>query len=508
MTWNRVKLRGIAALGLLGLPYGLLFAAGTVWLYQYHALLWWCVASLAATLLGWLLLRGLRQAPGPAVEPALAWPPVGVAAWKDVDALAAQVEGENLPLDQPQKLWDVVRRVVDTVARHYHPQSRDPWLEIPLPHVLRILELALGDLRRATLGYVPGAHLLTIADLRRLQKLAGVANRSYFWYRIVSFLVNAPAALVREARDAAFGRMTSGSADTLRRWAVGFFVRRTGYYAIELYGHHLTLDDAPRAEAPGWRSQQDVATDAGRVQTLDQEPLRLLVVGQKKAGKSSLVNALFGQYRAATDVLPQTQQVEPYVLEREGLPQVIVLDTAGYDAGTEPPAWGPLLRQARGCDVVLCVCSAATAARQADRQCLDALRAEYQQSPERHPPVILAALTHIDRLRPVAEWSPPYRLAPPEGPKAQQMAEAVEAVAGDLGLPTDDVIPLCTLPDRAYYNVEEALVPRLLDRLPEAQRVKCLRVLRQQHAAAAWRRLGQQAVQAGRVLLGTLREMK
>ena len=190
------------------------------------------------------------------MQPALAWPPVGQAPWQDVEALAARLEAEDLPLDQPQKLWDVVRQVVDAVARHYHPQSRDPWLETPLPHVLRIMELALGDLRRATLGYLPGAHILTIADLGRLQKLAGAANRSYIWYRIISFAVNAPAALVREARDAAFGRLTTGSAQTLKRWAVGFFVRRTGYYAIELYGRHLSLDDAPPAEAPGRQSRQ------------------------------------------------------------------------------------------------------------------------------------------------------------------------------------------------------------------------------------------------------------
>ena len=230
----------------------------------------------------------------------------------------------------------------------------------------------------------------------------------------------------------------------------------------------------------------------------------MLIVGQKKAGKSSLVNALFGQDRAATDVLPQTQQVEPYVLHARG---PAAGDRAGYGRlrrRREPPPLGPLLRQAGGCDLLLCVCSAATAARQADRQCLDALRAEFQRHPDRHPPVLLAVVTHIDRLRPVAQWSPPYRLAPPEGPKAQQMAEAIEAVAADLALPPGDVIPVCTLPERDYYNVEEALVPRILDRLPEVLRAKCLRVLRQQHAAATWRRLGQQAVQAGRVLLGTL----
>ena len=38
---KNLKIRGIAALGLLSLPYLLLFAAGSVWLYQYHMLVWW-----------------------------------------------------------------------------------------------------------------------------------------------------------------------------------------------------------------------------------------------------------------------------------------------------------------------------------------------------------------------------------------------------------------------------------------------------------------------------------
>ena len=225
----------------------------------------------------------------------------------------------------------VVRRVADVVARHYHPDAADPWLETPLPHVLRIVELVARDLRRATLGYVPGSHILTIGDLRRLQKLAGMAHRSYFWYRIASFVINTPAAFLREARDAVFGQLKDMSTETARRWAVGYFVRRTGYYAIQLYGGQMVLDDAQPADAPLRQSRQDAGEDLQRTGLLDKEPLRILVVGQKKSGKSSLINALFGEYRAATDVVPRTDQVEPYVLEREGLPQAIVLDTAGYD---------------------------------------------------------------------------------------------------------------------------------------------------------------------------------
>ena len=180
---------------------------------------------------------------------------------------------------------------------------------------------------------------------------------------------------------------------------------------------------------------------------------------------------MFDDYRAATDIVPRTQEVEPYVLRREGLPQAIVLDTAGYDVADPRHVLGSLIDRLHGCDMVVCVCSAASAAREADRRFLSELRAEFQRNPDRHMPVIVAALTHIDRLRPLREWSPPYRLDPPSGPKARQIAEAVEAVAADLALTPAEVIPVCLSPER-IYNVEEALVPAMLDRLPAAQRVQ------------------------------------
>ena len=93
---------------------------------------------------------------------------------------------------------------------------------------------------------------------------------------------------------------------------------------------------------------------------------------------------------------------------------------------------GPLIESLHGCDMVVCVCSAASAAREADRRFLNELRAEFQRNPDRHMPVVITALTHIDRLRPLQEWNPPYRLDPPEGPKAEQIADAIEAVAADL----------------------------------------------------------------------------
>ena len=182
--------------------------------------------------------------------------------WQQVEQLAVEVEGEGLPLDHPEQLLAVVRRVADVVARYYHPDAADPWLETPLPQVLRIVELVARDMRQATLGYVPGSHILTIGDLRRLQKLAGMAQRSYFWYRIASFVINTPAAFLREARDTVFGRLKVMSTETAKRWAIGYFIRRTGYYAIQLYSNQMVMDEAQPADTLLRQSRQDASEDS------------------------------------------------------------------------------------------------------------------------------------------------------------------------------------------------------------------------------------------------------
>ena len=57
------KIRAAVAVGLLSIPYVLLFAAGSVWLFQNHLLLGWAGLSLACTAAGWYLLRGVAFGP-------------------------------------------------------------------------------------------------------------------------------------------------------------------------------------------------------------------------------------------------------------------------------------------------------------------------------------------------------------------------------------------------------------------------------------------------------------
>ena len=80
---------------------------------------------------------------------------------------------------------------------------------------------------------------------------------------------------------------------------------------------------------------------------------------------------------------------------------------------------------------------------------------------------MVVALTHIDQLRPLAEWDPPYDLAHPAGSKAQNIRDAIQAVEHDLRLTPEQVVtPVCLRPDR-LYNIEEGLAPAILTAMPE-----------------------------------------
>jgi uncharacterized protein len=187
-------------------------------------------------------------------------------------------------------------------------------------------------------------------------------------------------------------------------------------------------------------------------------------------------------------------------VERDGVGQMIVLDTAGYGG----PAARDEVRRTEAellrVDIVLLVCAATSAARHPDRQLLARVTALFASHPEAVPPPIIVILTHIDRLRPLREWAPPYNIAQPQRAKEQAIVQAIEVIARDLETPLSDVIPVCLQPGR-LYNIEEGVIPAILGRLANAKRVQYLRCLREQQREDYWNRLRRQAINAGRILL-------
>ncbi len=169
----------------------------------------------------------------------------------------------------------------------------------------------------------------------------------------------------------------------------------------------------------------------GDVDLLNQlEPVStsIAVMGQVKAGKSSLINALLKEQKASTSILPETRRVAKYETTLPGSDKrLVLLDTPGYsEADVSSQQRNEVRKAVEMADIVLLVLSAASPARQSDVQMLRDLADHYRQRRHLKPPPILAVLTHIDELRPIREWQPPYDWRHPSSAKEDSMAAAVE----------------------------------------------------------------------------------
>ncbi len=486
-------------------PYVLVLAAGWWWLYEKGYLIGWAAAAGVMLLAGKWLLRWAKQtnaARSPSgVQPSPNWAPSSEPAWKKVEELSARARQEDWPLDDPARWQALLSELLDTVAREYHPESANPLLELPVTHIAFIVERVAHDLSEAAGEKLPGSHILTVNDWRKLKDLAAhghwLYSICYPVYRWARLGLNPLSGLLRELNERIVGNLVDSTTLDAKGLLLDFVVRKAGYYAIELYSGNLVLDESYVTR----RSSSDAARAAGQTAVLDAEPLRILLIGQVNAGKSSAINALFGDVKTAVDVLPTTREVTPLVFEREGLGRALIFDTAGYgEAASTKSPFTELEGELLSCDLVLLVCSALTAARQVDRRVLEELRLRWQREPNRRPPPVIVLLSHIDMLRPFAEWNPPYNLAQPMGDKAQRIAAATTVVADELQVPSENVIPVCLLPER-LYNVEEGLLPAIIECLPEGSRAKALRCLGAYRNEDYWRRLWRQAVGAGTVLV-------
>ena len=495
--WLRLLAAMFALLPAIGLP-----VLGIAWLLESSAGLWWLAAGLVALALSFLLhwLAGRREAAALAevrTAPGGNWPKQAEDCWEKVQGMADEATLEEWPLAEPARLGQLAERVLRTVAGHFHPRSAHPLAEMTVPDTLMVIERAARELRLQVSENVPGSHRITLAQAVGVRTLKGRYDQVKPFIRVLQ-LAFMPQALLRQMlADLLMGQVVQAGSRNVQLWLLREYIRKLGYHAIELYGGLVHLDDDGRpleAVTPG--STEDLAA-AGAARAIAVEPLRIVLLGRANAGKSSLVNALFGELVAATDVLPgSTAGVACFRLERDEELRALVYDTPGFDApGVEP---GALDRAALGADLLLWVTAADRPDRAEERARLGALR-EALADPARRPPPLLVALTHIDQLRPLREWNPPYVLDPPAGMKAAQIAAAVTAAAGDLGVDVGMVVPVCASPGRVY-NVEDALWAAMLFELPEAHRVRLLRCQRARRSEQGWRKLREQLVNGGRVL--------
>lgn len=478
----------------LGLPTISLVPFGSIWLWQNGYLLIWGITvtvlvSIAWSVQAWLLRDTLKQAkdeePIPLAPPEPGWTPAEDAAWRAVQTIAASADPEKLA--SRDAVIALGLRTVEAVARKLHPEKKEPLLQFTAPEALALIERVATRMNAFIRESVPLSDRLTVAQMATLYSWRGSVDtleKAYDVWRAIRVL-NPAAALASEVRERLSKEMmTWGKSYVARRIATAF-VEEVGRAAIDLYGGRLRLI----AATPQFRREQEAASQ-------EAEPLRILVAGQTSVGKSSLVNALGREVRAAVDVLPATAAFTPYRLMREGMPAALIIDSPGL----KPEKASALIEQAANADLVLWVSAAHRADREPDRAALAGLRAWFTAHPNRRRPPLLLVVSHVDRLRPFNEWQPPYDLSDTRSAKAGSIRAAVEAAAGELGFLGEDAVPVCLADPPGLYNVD-ALWARIGELVPEAERARLVRALRSAEGTWDWRAIWDQAMTGGRILV-------
>jgi hypothetical protein len=425
------------------------------------------------------------------------WTAREAAAWDAVSRIVQSIEPAKL--NSLDAILALGTRTVDAVARQMHPGEREPLFKFTVPEALALIERVSSELGPFVRENIPLGDRLTVGQamaIYRWRSILGLAETAFDLWRIIR-LMNPASAITQEMRETVTRQLYEWGRVELARRLAAAYVREVGRAAIDLYGGRLRVSPEVLAETVTEATRQD-----RRAAQALAEPLRILIVGQMGAGKSSLINALSEDIRAAVDVLPATKGYTAYELIREGSPEALLIDSPGLTA--DAAAMLTLIEEADESDLIIWVTSATRPDRAIDRNALDALRDHMAARLERRPPPILVALTHIDLLRPPRDWSPPYDLERGEGEKARSICDALEVVAAELGAPVQSIVPVCLEEKRGLYNVD-VLWAKILDVMPDAQTARLVRVLLAAGNEASWRRLWSQAVGAGRVITRALR---
>ncbi len=488
----------------LALPTLTLAPFGGVWLYQHGYGLYWvagaCLFVVAAFLFQLYLFRRLdisltasQHVELPEDRAASSWTPREQEAWHAVLAIANKVELSHYA--NWEAFLGLGRETVEAVAKSLHPEVREPLWQFTLPEALTLIEQVSLRLKPMVVQSIPFGDKLTVGQAIQIyewRSVVDLAQKGWDIWRIVRVL-NPAVAATQELRERLSRQMYNWGREELAKRLARGYVKEVGRAAIDLYGGRLRVSPEELEAHVTGASERDRRA-AAQVQT---EPLRLLVCGQVKAGKSSLINALLGEVRAAPDVLPLTDRFMAYELKRQGVPQALILDSPGLIGLDEPLE--KLIAEAAHADLILWVANAVRPDRELDSRALDEIRAYFAGRPNRRRPPMFLVLSHADRLRPMQEWKPPYNLSDGSSVKAASIRKAMEAAGADLDFPQEAIVPACLEPSIGIYNAD-AVWAEIMTQIPDAQRAQLVRTLQDIDRGVDWRKLRDQALNAGRIL--------
>ncbi|MCC5987493.1 MAG: 50S ribosome-binding GTPase [Pararhodobacter sp.] len=484
LRWGQVGLAG-----LLLLPFAVASGLGFVWLFERGWLLWFVLATalLFAAVRGarlFVLWRQRRRARGAAEEAvdggeeadtddggvATGKPPARALRasptdpdWTEAERAVYERARNRIAARLTKPLpWEQIPEeafaTVESVAADLSGGKRSA-LDFTLPEALLLVDRVALRYREFLRLHVPFSDQLSVRTLywlwQRQDRAILAWETGFLAWRGIRLVVNPAVALMREAERAIAAGLQERLSVQFQRDAQAILLEEAAQAAVDLYSGRLRFSDAELAEI----SLDSERRDAERLATPD-DPLRIVVVGQVSAGKSTLINALLELAEAETDMAPTTSREVAHEIEIDGTPCRLI-DTPGLDGSEE------MQRRLAGelieADMVLWALRANRPGRAPDTALMARFQKFFADNPARRPPPAVLVATVADAL--LTGWPWPENTLPAR--ERAKLGKAMAAIAEEMG--GGAVIPLRAEPPE--WNID-ALNDRLRALIGEAAMVQ------------------------------------
>ena len=383
-----------------------------------------------------------------------------------------------------QTFWQRCLDLIVGIARIYHPEVKYPLLNIYVPQAYGLIRGTVDDLDKWMQKLAPALNQATIGQAFQAyevyQKLEPSARKFMRVWGAAQWLLNPAAAVAKRASQGysnqANQQLLVNFSQLLREAALTNLCRQ----AVILYGGNTLPSSfsvsATQQALPQEKTQtlREILAQAEPVETVEQKPVNILLIGRTGAGKSSLINTLFSAELAQVDVLPSTDKIQSYYWENQNTETLTLWDTPGYEQINIPELRQEVLDYTKNADLLLLVTPVLDPSLQIDVDFLKEIKANVTDLP------IITVVTQVDKLRPIREWQPPYDWQWGERPKEISIREGTKYRARLLGDFSQQILPVVTSDTKTGRTAwgTDALSLALIEAIAPAKKSRLARFLR------------------------------